>query len=67
VIGLLVPIEAGMAIVLYIGLVIAAQAFEATPRKHAPAVALGLLPGLAQGLLEVILIVSPPPASSPAA
>lgn len=27
----LVPIEAGMAIVLYIGLVIAAQAFQATP------------------------------------
>jgi AGZA family xanthine/uracil permease-like MFS transporter len=47
VIGQLVPIEAGMAIVLYIGLVIAAQAFEATPRRHAPAVALGLLPGLA--------------------
>ena len=43
----LVPIEAGMAIVLYIGLVIAAQAFEATPSQHAPAVALGLLPGLA--------------------
>jgi len=47
VIAALVPIEAGMAIVLYIGLVIAAQAFEATPRSHAPAVALGLLPGLA--------------------
>ena len=47
VVALLVPIEAGMAIVLYIGLVIAAQAFEATPRQHAPAVALGLLPGLA--------------------
>jgi AGZA family xanthine/uracil permease-like MFS transporter len=43
----LVPIEAGMAIVLYIGLVIAAQAFQATPSAHAPAVALGLLPGLA--------------------
>ncbi len=43
----LIPIEAGMAIVLYIGLVIAAQAFQATPKLHAPAVALGLLPGLA--------------------
>jgi AGZA family xanthine/uracil permease-like MFS transporter len=43
----LVPIEAGMAIVLYIGLVMAAQAFQATPPAHAPAVALGLLPGLA--------------------
>jgi AGZA family xanthine/uracil permease-like MFS transporter len=47
VVAVLVPIEAGMAIVLYIGLVIAAQAFEVTPRSHAPAVALGLLPGLA--------------------
>ena len=47
VVGQLVPIEAGMAIVLYIGLVIAAQAFQATPERHAPAVALGLLPGLA--------------------
>jgi len=47
VIGQLVPIEAGMAIVLYIGLVIAAQAFQVTPKRHAPAVALGLMPGLA--------------------
>ncbi|MFM7268543.1 MAG: NCS2 family permease [Cyanobium sp.] len=47
VLGQLVPIEAGMAIVLYIGLVIAAQAFQAVPPAHAPAVALGLLPGLA--------------------
>jgi AGZA family xanthine/uracil permease-like MFS transporter len=47
VLGQLIPIEAGMAIVLYIALVIAAQAFQATPSAHAPAVALGLLPGLA--------------------
>jgi AGZA family xanthine/uracil permease-like MFS transporter len=47
VVGLLVPIEAGMAIVLYIALVMAAQAFQATPARQAPAVALGLLPGLA--------------------
>ena len=31
VLGQLIPIEAGMAIVLYIALVIAAQAFQATP------------------------------------
>ena len=42
-----VPIDAGMAIVLWIGIVIAAQAFQATPRAHAPAVVIGLLPGLA--------------------
>jgi len=42
-----VPIDAGMAIVLWIGIVIAAQAFDATPREHAPAVVVGLLPGIA--------------------
>ncbi len=41
-----VPIDAGMAIVLWIGLVISAQAFQATPRAHAPAVVLGLLPAI---------------------
>jgi AGZA family xanthine/uracil permease-like MFS transporter len=46
-ISYVVPIDAGMAIVLWIGIVIAAQAFEATPRSHAPAVVLGLLPGIA--------------------
>ncbi|HRI18387.1 MAG TPA: hypothetical protein PL196_07685 [Burkholderiaceae bacterium] len=42
-----VPIEAGMAIVLWIGVVISAQAFQATPREHAPAVVIGMLPGVA--------------------
>ncbi len=42
-----VPIDAGMAIVLWIGIVITAQAFQATPRAHAPAVVVGLLPGVA--------------------
>ena len=41
-----VPIEAGMAIVLWIGIVITAQAFSATPREHAPAAVIGLLPGV---------------------
>ncbi len=42
-----VPIEAGMAIVLWIGIVIVAQSFTATPAHHAPAVVVGLLPGIA--------------------
>ncbi len=42
-----VPVDAGMAIVLWIGIVISAQAFSATPRAHAPAVVVGLLPSLA--------------------
>lgn len=41
-----IPIDAGMAIVLWIGIVISAQAFQATPRAHAPAVVVGLLPGI---------------------
>lgn len=42
-----IPIEAGMAIVLWIGIVIVAQSFSATPSHHAPAVVVGLLPGIA--------------------
>jgi AGZA family xanthine/uracil permease-like MFS transporter len=42
-----IPIDAGMAIVLWIGIVISAQAFQTTPREHAPAVVVGLLPGIA--------------------
>ena len=41
-----IPIDAGMAIVLWIGIVISAQAFQTTPRAHAPAVIIGLLPGI---------------------
>lgn len=42
-----VPVDAGMAIVLWIGIVISAQAFQETPKAHAPAVVMGLLPGIA--------------------
>ncbi|MBI2338945.1 MAG: NCS2 family permease [Deltaproteobacteria bacterium] len=48
------PLEAGVAIVLWIGIVIMAQAYQATPKQHAPAVALGLIPALAAwGLMLV--------------
>ncbi len=43
----IIPIEAGIAIVLYIGLVITAQAFQTSPSRHAPAVAVGLFPAIA--------------------
>ena len=49
-----IPLDAGLAIVLYIGIVITAQAFQATPREHAPAVVLGLIPAVAAwGVLMV--------------
>src|SRR5207237_8804314 len=41
-----IPIDAGMAIVLWIGMMIVAQAFDAVPRAHTAAVVVGLLPGL---------------------
>ncbi len=46
-ISTIVPIEAGIAIVLWIGIVITAQAFQETPKRHAPAVAIGLFPAMA--------------------
>lgn len=42
-----VPVDAGMAILLWIGIVMAAQAFQATPRAQAPAVVVGILAGVA--------------------
>jgi AGZA family xanthine/uracil permease-like MFS transporter len=47
VINAVVPVEAGIAIVLWIGIIITAQAFQTTPREHAPAVAMGLFPAIA--------------------
>lgn len=43
----LIPIEAGIGILLYIGIIIVAQSFQETPKEHALAVALGLFPALA--------------------
>jgi AGZA family xanthine/uracil permease-like MFS transporter len=43
----LVPIDSGMAIVLWIGIVIVVQSFNSTPDSHAPAVVIGILPGIA--------------------
>jgi AGZA family xanthine/uracil permease-like MFS transporter len=42
-----VPVDAGLAIMLWIGIVMVAQAFTATPSAHAPAVVIGILPGIA--------------------
>jgi AGZA family xanthine/uracil permease-like MFS transporter len=43
----IVPLVAILPILLYIGLVIGAQAFESTPARHAPAVILAMLPNIA--------------------
>jgi AGZA family xanthine/uracil permease-like MFS transporter len=43
----LVPVVAISPILLYIGMLIGAQAFQTTPVKHAPAIVLALMPHLA--------------------
>lgn len=49
-----VPLVAILPILLYIGLVIGAQAFQATPKNHAPAVVLAIIPNIAAwGHLQV--------------
>jgi AGZA family xanthine/uracil permease-like MFS transporter len=51
----LLPVPAIVPILLYIGLLIGAQAFQAVPRLHAVAVVAALLPNLAQwasGLID---------------
>ena len=42
-----IPIEAGMALVLYVGIVVCAQSFEVAERRYTPAVVVGLLPAFA--------------------
>lgn len=43
----LIPVVAISPILLYIGMLIGAQAFQETPKSHAPAIVLGLTPHLA--------------------
>jgi AGZA family xanthine/uracil permease-like MFS transporter len=44
----LIPLVAILPILLYIGLVIGAQAFQASPANHAPAVVLAIIPNVAE-------------------
>ena len=43
-----IPLVAILPILLYIGLVIGAQAFQASPASHAPAVVLAIIPNIAE-------------------
>ena len=49
-----IPFEAGIGILLWIGIIITAQAFQETPRHHALAVAVGLFPALAAWGLTLV-------------
>jgi len=49
-----IPLAAGLGIMLWIGLIMVVQAFQAVPKHHAPAVAIGLIPCLAGWVLVLI-------------
>lgn len=49
-----VPVEAALGILLWIGLIMTAQAFQTVPKSHALAVGLGLIPALAGWALLLI-------------
>lgn len=49
-----VPMEAMIGILLWIGLIITAQAFQEVPKRHSVAVALGLMPALAAWALLLV-------------
>ena len=49
-----VPLEATLGILVWIGIIMTAQAFQAVPKAHALAVAFGLIPALATWALQLI-------------
>ena len=44
----IIPLAAIVPILLFIGMVIGAQAFQASPKQHAPAIILAMIPNLAE-------------------
>lgn len=50
----IVPLEVTLGILLWIGVVMSAQAFQEVPKRHALAVATGLIPALAAWTLLVV-------------
>ncbi len=59
--GTLLPMPAIVPILLYIGLMIGAQAFQAVPRIHAAAVVAALIPNIAAwatGLMDNVLVAA---------
>ncbi len=49
-----IPAEAGLVIILWIGIIITSQAFEVTDRKYMVAVVVGLMPGMAAWTMLVL-------------
>ena len=50
----IIPLVAILPVLLYIGAIMAAQAFQEVPKRQAPAIALGLVPFLASWCLSLV-------------
>ena len=50
----MMPVEAGISIIFWIGLIIVTQSFATSPREHIPAVVVGVLPGFAAWVIVLI-------------
>jgi AGZA family xanthine/uracil permease-like MFS transporter len=54
VISAIIPTIAILPILLYIGMLIGSQAFQETPKRHAPAIVLAIVPSIANWGLTII-------------
>jgi len=54
VISAIIPTVAILPILLYIGMLIGSQAFQETPKRHAPAIVLAIVPSIANWGLTII-------------
>ena len=50
----IIPLEAILAILIFIGLIMGSQAFDASPKRHFPAIILSLIPWLAGWVVTII-------------
>lgn len=50
----LIPVESILPILIYIGLLITSQAFNASPKRHAPAVAIAIIPWIADYVITQV-------------
>ena len=62
-----IPVDAGLAIIIWVGMVITGQAFQIVPGRHIVSVVVGLLPALAawDGGCAIFVISSATSASRP--
>ncbi len=50
----LIPLEVGYPLLVWIGIIVTAQAFKTTPNEHAPAIAFGIMPALGAWMVYIL-------------